>query len=302
MGHQLEQIQKELFQLHNGNQMKLYPVYPGINLSFLTLKSDQITLHHDALSQVLEINYCKSGRIGWNMANGNTVYLGPGDYSLHTMDTCADSLITLPNGTYEGFTLFIHLDLLAGIPLEFLTDTGITGTFLCNKFCKNGTFSSFGGNAETESIFSGFYNQPQSIQLAYWKIKIAELLLYLGKKQVSATHQLTAYRSEQIEVVRKIHEQLTQHMEQRFTIDSLAKEYLMNPTTLKTVFKAVYGNSLAAHIKEHRMEKAAELLRGTQENITVISKKVGYENQSKFTSAFKEYFQMLPTQYRKKYS
>ena len=87
-------------------------------------------------------------------------------------------------------------------------------------------------------------------------------------------------------------------MEQRFTIESLSKQYLINPTTLKTVFKSVYGTSIAAHMKEHRMERAAELLRETSLSIAEIAQNVGYDSQSRFTAAFKAYWGKLPKDYR----
>ena len=89
-------------------------------------------------------------------------------------------------------------------------------------------------------------------------------------------------------------------MERRFTIEELSHKYLMNPTTLKAVFKSVYGESIAAHMKEHRMEKAAALLRESDMSIAEIGRLVGYESQSKFTAAFKESYGCLPKEYRKK--
>ena len=74
---------------------------------------------------------------------------------------------------------------------------------------------------------------------------------------------------------------------------------MMNPTTLKKIFKKVYGTSLAAHMKQHRMEKAAELLKDTDMSIAQIALAVGYESQSRFTVAFKETYDLLPTAYRK---
>lgn len=112
--------------------------------------------------------------------------------------------------------------------------------------------------------------------------------------------QLTEYQAGQVELVRKIHQQLIEHMDQRITIEALAKQYLMNPTTLKALFKSVYGTSIAAHIKAHRMEEAARLLRETELSVAEIAGKVGYDSQSKFTTAFKAAFQTLPKEYRKK--
>ena len=105
--------------------------------------------------------------------------------------------------------------------------------------------------------------------------------------------------AEQVKIIREIHDHLTEHMEQRVTIEELSHRYLITPTTLKTVFKEVYGNSLAAHMKEHRMEKAAALLRETDMSVAEIAGQVGYESQSKFTAAFKEQFGQLPTAYRR---
>ena len=90
------------------------------------------------------------------------------------------------------------------------------------------------------------------------------------------------------------------NLDKRFTIEQLSKQYLMNATTMKTLFKSVYGTSIAAHMKEHRMKKAAKMLLETEKSIAEIALAVGYDSQSKFSSAFKDYFQILPKEYRKK--
>lgn len=108
------------------------------------------------------------------------------------------------------------------------------------------------------------------------------------------------FSEEQIETAHKVHEYLTAHINERHTIESLSHRFLINQTTLKNVFRAVYGNSVAAHIKEHRMEAAAKLLEEGTLTIAEVSGKVGYESQSKFTAAFKAAYGVLPTEYRNK--
>lgn len=108
------------------------------------------------------------------------------------------------------------------------------------------------------------------------------------------------YRAEYFDIIKSVHDRLTNDLSKRITIEELSKEYLVNPTTLKAVFKSVYGNSVAAHIKEHRMKKAAELLCSGDLSISQIASAVGYENQSKFSAAFKEFYGVLPTEYRKR--
>ena len=106
---------------------------------------------------------------------------------------------------------------------------------------------------------------------------------------------------EQVAVVRRIHDDMLQHPDNRITIEELARKYLMNATTLKEVFKEVYGESLAAHMKEHRLEKAAEMLLRTDESISDIAAAVGYDSSSRFSSAFRERYHMLPKEYRKQF-
>ena len=106
--------------------------------------------------------------------------------------------------------------------------------------------------------------------------------------------------AEQLAAARGVHDLLTEDLSRRVTIEELSRRFLMNPSTLKEVFKAVYGQSIAAHIREHRMERAAELLRGTDESVTRIAAAVGYESASKFSTEFRKAYGRLPTEYRKR--
>lgn len=108
--------------------------------------------------------------------------------------------------------------------------------------------------------------------------------------------------AEQLETVRRVHELLTEDLGRRYTIEELSRRFLINPSTLKESFKAVYGKSLAAHIREHRMELAAGLLRGTGLTVAEIAERVGYENQSKFSAEFKKSTGRLPSEYRRAFS
>lgn len=134
------------------------------------------------------------------------------------------------------------------------------------------------------------------------RIKALELLTLLAEMPISNRAQLHDYRSEQVLAVREVHEYLLSHINERVTIEDLSKQYHINPTTLKSTFKSVYGMSIAAHIKAHRMETAAKLLMGTDRSIAQIAQAVGYDSQSKFSTAFKSFFNVLPKDFRKQES
>ena len=274
---------------------------PGVEFAFLALTTEHpMPCSHPPQKQVLVVNYCIAGHMDWLLAGERHLYLGAGDFSVHTLADCADSMLRLPNGFYKGFLLFLDTQQLMENPPPLLAGTPCTGQRLLEKFGANeGIY--FAGNEQTDGIFRFFYNQPESVQQAYRRLKTLELLLYLQEIKIESAGASSEYQAEQIQTVRKIHEQLMQHLDRRFTIEALARQYLMNPTTLKAVFKSVYGSSLAAHMKEHRMEHAAKLLVETRQSIAEIARAVGYDSQSKFSAAFKEAFQCLPKEYRKKH-
>ena len=299
MNGELVKIQKEMERLHQKVANAVIPLYPGIELCYLTFSADSFSVQHKALSHMIQINYCKSGQLMWEMKNGNRIYLNPGDFSLHTMKTCTDSVLTFPNNMYQGLSIYIDLPKASGNPPDLLENINIFETVLPKKFCPNDSPAFLAGNEQTESIFSAFYDQPETLTLPYQKIKVLELLLYLTKMEFTPQNKLVEYQFELTETIRKIHDQLLQHMEQRITIEELSRQYLINQTTLKNVFKSVYGTSIAAHIKEHRMQQAAYMLTKSNMNIAEIAQAVGYDSQSKFTTAFKAYFKVLPREYRK---
>ena len=102
--------------------------------------------------------------------------------------------------------------------------------------------------------------------------------------------------AEQLETIRVVHDYLTQHLSSRVTIEELSKRFLMNPSTMKALFKSVYGSSLASHIREHRMEHAARLLIEGDESVAQVARAVGYESQSKFSTEFQKAYGVLPTE------
>ena len=118
--------------------------------------------------------------------------------------------------------------------------------------------------------------------------------------EIACPEHIDAAQATPEEIVHSVHAYLLEHLNERITIEKISREFLINTTTLKQAFKKVYGTSIAAHMKEHRIERAARLLLETKDSIASIAMAVGYESQSRFTSAFKDVYGMLPSEYRKK--
>lgn len=279
--------------------MEVYDVFPGIEASFNTFLATEIQFQHDAMDTVLEIYYCRSGRVGWNMRGGTAIYLGSGDITAHSMACCADSAMMFPLGYSEGLSISVDLRQLPTVCPELLQEAAVGAEKLQEHFC-SGKPSAIPANPELEHIFAPLLSAAPSLRLPMLKLKALELLIYLNGLQPGGK-ELTQYFSQQTELIKEIHQHLTGHLDQRFTIEELSRQYLINTSTLKEVFKAVYGLPIATYMKEYRIKQSMKLLRETTASIADIASQVGYESQGKFTRAFKDMEQILPTEYRKIY-
>lgn len=151
---------------------------------------------------------------------------------------------------------------------------------------------------------SGLISSRRDGKEVYYKAAETEACALLHESveqvmQIICPEKTVDYSSSTAEIIHRIHAYLVEHLADRVTIEDLSKHFLMNPTTLKKAFKDVYGMSIAAHMKQHRMEHAARLLLESNDSIAQIAFAVGYESQSRFTNAFKKTYGMLPSLYRK---
>lgn len=275
-----------------------YELYPGIELSYHYYLADKFHICHRHGISVLSIDHCRAGRIGWEMRGGLSLYFGNGDLSFHLTDKCSDSEITLPLGYYEGFSLSLDTELLKDNMPGLLKNPVEDVTAICRKFCGSREAVALTPGSRIEHICSEIYDLPEQIKLSCLKLKCQELLLFLSVED-PVSKRFDPHYSRQVEIIRQIHNQMTEHPEQRYTIDDLAKQYLINTSALKSIFRSVYGMPIASYMKQYRITQAAHMLRQTDLTIAEAARSVGYESQSKFTAAFKDVMKMLPTDYRR---
>ena len=279
-----------------------YEILPGIELFYndfhMSDGQNQNKLPH---SDVLEINHCREGREGSVLQSGSCLYLGEGDLSIHTMDNCASEM-SFPLKHYRGISVVLDLELVSENPPGILTESGIDIADFKNKFCADGSCFVMRAKDDIEHIFSELYSVPDRFQKPYFMLKVQELLLFLCMVNVKQEKQRELYTSPQVEIVRQIHKRLISNLHERLTIEELSKEYHINTATLKDTFKGVYGQPIGTYMKTYRMKQAAALLRQTQATIAEIANQVGYENQSKFATAFRDVFKIAPAEYRKQNS
>lgn len=78
-------------------------------------------------------------------------------------------------------------------------------------------------------------------------------------------------------------------------IEALANKVGISSTTLKTNFKKAFGKSVYKFYSEKQLILAAEYFKNSNYKIKDIASMFGYENPSKFSKAYKDYFGFLPS-------
>lgn len=149
-----------------------------------------------------------------------------------------------------------------------------------------------------DSLFSPLYDLPEEMVVPYARVKMQELILRLTMVENSAFSG-ERYTGEQIETIRLVHAKLVENLDRRYTIEELAGEFLMNQTTLKAVFRMVYGMPVAAYMRDYRMKKAARMIEEGVMLLSEVAEAVGYSSPGKFSRTFREAYGVVPSRYRR---
>lgn len=200
---------------------------------------------------VLRVYACRRGSLSFETADGHGQTIHAGKLAVWKEAGFQEGTIT-PDDGFCGLLVRVDLRKLTEQPPESLSGADVTGERLYDLYCVREDMTLLPADAQTDAIVDMFYAKPAQTVRAWQRLGAQALLLQLGAVQTDgdmAQEEL----SEQVRAVHAVHAYLTQNLETRVTIEELSKQYLMNPTTLKQVFKSVYGTSLAAHMKEHRM-------------------------------------------------
>ncbi len=227
----------------------------------------------------------------------NDEVLSPGDVAVLTDRRCLQG-IWAAGETFRGLMIVLEPDLL---PVR--VDCFLTGVQLDLKpwlSCGGARKSAhvLRGNFELRHMLSDCAELPDAIRMTFQKLKVVELLLYLGSTIFTpcGASYLPGF---QLNRIRAVREYLKRNIDRRVTLDELADRFNMSQSSLKACFKCAYGLPIATYARNCRLERAASLLRRSQHSILEIACMIGYENPGKFAEAFRSVYQVSPSQYRK---
>ena len=286
---------------HAGNSMSRHTVFDGIDLMFLDVKQETIQFYAKSHTKTFAINHCEEGRIECKFTSGDYLYMGPGDMSIGWhIHADYQHENYFPTKLFKGIVLLVDVEKAQPVLDALVTEARIDLTQLANRFCEHSDFGMM--MEETESvrqIFSSLYKVPDQIKGHYFKLKVIEIFLLLSIISTTNHEKRSSYRKQQVDIVKAVNEYISTQFMKRITIDSLSDQFDIPTSTLKRCFKGVYGTTIHHYLKECRINAAKRLLQESDRSVLEIANAVGYENGSKFTSAFKEATGLTPSAYRK---
>lgn len=97
---------------------------------------------------------------------------------------------------------------------------------------------------------------------------------------------------------------MMQYIHQKFayniSLSDIADQAKVSKSTALNLFQRYLGISPVTYLVNYRLQEAAKLLASTEKKVTVISKDTGFDSVDYFCKAFKKYYKLTPTEYRKK--
>ncbi len=90
---------------------------------------------------------------------------------------------------------------------------------------------------------------------------------------------------------------LKQNLAEPLTLEEMGRKIGCSHFYLSRIFSVRTGTTITQYLRQLRMDKAAELLRGGELNVTEVALEVGYSSLSHFSAAFHETFGCCPGLY-----
>lgn len=77
----------------------------------------------------------------------------------------------------------------------------------------------------------------------YFRIKLLELFYHIKQLRIEDQYEATYYAKEQIQIIKRIRQQLIENLDKKLSIEELLRNEPMSKVTFQAVFKQIYGDT-----------------------------------------------------------
>ena len=295
--------------LHEGNKsgegtMRRFDVAPGIQITYNDLKMDSCFHPIRFEKNFLQINHCLEGCYECELEGGSVSFLGEGDLCVDYLSKDKQVFLSsrIPLKKYRGITVLLEMETAQQTLDQGFRQAHISLKEIKDCLCSDGRSLIIKSKHEIDHIFSELYSVDERIQVPYFWIKVIELLLFLSLLDGSAVCRPQQFSADISKRTQEVYQYIIENPFTKDTIQDLACMFGLAESSLKRCFKSIAGASIGTFVKTKRMEAGAEMLVSQPTlSIVEIGSVAGYENQSKFSAAFKSVMGVTPQAYRYKY-
>lgn len=279
--------------------MKVLPLLDGITISYNDLAMWKTQNEPPINYPYLGINHCSEGSYEVTLKNGKICFLGQGDLCLSCQDLDQIQTARIPAGHFKGLSLMIELEEADKAIKQAAPYLTFSVQDIARKLIKNKTVVLMHANATTERILNGMYEVNTDILRPYLITKVLELLLYIDAAFDESDTPIPQFSPSVVSRTKEACAFISKDIRQKYTSAYLAEHFNLAETSLRECFKAIYGQPIATYIRALRVENAIHLMKEDPTMpIGTIAERCGYENQSKFASAFRNVSGYSPLEYR----
>jgi AraC-like DNA-binding protein len=249
----------------------------------------------------VSIHYCKEGRIEQEV-NQEFFYLMPGDCSIAIHDK-AQKMFQLPLKHYHGMSIGIDLNIIQNPLMSYLESCDCSPLDALQHICGGMSHIVLRSSEVAMKFFGELYDADCDQCLDYLRVKMPELFYRMKyAKTNSRYYDRNLVPRTQVEIVKEVSDYITQNLNEKITLKQLTLEFGVSDTYLQNAFRSVYGMPVISFIRMQKMQCAAQVLIHTTRTVDEIAEEFGYENESKFSAAFKKIMGDTPGVYRKEHS
>lgn len=285
-------------------QISVYSVASGIDAAFVTAHMgnlDFALFEKEIQNHYVGIHYCKEGRIE-QAVESEFLYLMQGDCSIAAADRPSKEF-SFPLQHYHGVSIGIDTGKMDEALLSFLLREGLEPSGIIQNICEKGSPLVVRCQPTLQAWFDDLYFVPEEERAAYLRVKLPELFFLL--KHIDFSMSQTKQRilpGVQVHIAKQVADYISQHINEKITLKALTAQFGVSDTYLQTMFRTVYGMPVISFIRAQKMQSAAQVLIHTMRSINDIAQEYGYENEGKFSIAFKKIMGDSPSVYRKEHS
>lgn len=129
------------------------------------------------------------------------------------------------------------------------------------------------------------------------RAKLLELITYVSRAYVGEPTR----ESQSLLRVTKVISAMEQNFADDWKLDDFVEISKMSKSSLLSTFRKATGKSPLAYLLSLRIQRAGELLRTSEKNITEIAYEVGFNDSNYFTRQFRKATQYSPREFRSKH-